>query len=200
MSAMVSETQQWVNFGIFVAGGAAVTTLIIGDAIKRRWLRILTGTSASVAFCYAALWTLPRIDWLLGIVQFPLLLAFLTILLGVGAHVFKKKNKLRYGQVEVLVGMLSAVGIATATGQSVFAQSMSLAAAAYVVARGLNNWDEQLEEHGDKHGNRSISQQVRTMMFTDVENGERAAKRDSSLRDPAHNKRAQEKAGSLRSE
>ena len=39
MLAMVSDTQQWVNFGIFVAGGAAVATLIIGDAIKRRWLR-----------------------------------------------------------------------------------------------------------------------------------------------------------------
>src|SRR5712664_3184678 len=155
MSPMVSETQQWVNFGIFVTGGAAVTTLIIGDAIKRRWLRILTGTSASVAFCFAALWTLPRIDWLLGIVQFPLLLAFLTILLGVGAHVFKKKNKLRYGQVEVEFGMVTAVSVAFATGQSAFARLVALAGAAYVVARGLNNWDEQLEEHGDKHGNRS---------------------------------------------
>src|SRR6266851_7676720 len=127
---MVSETQQWVNFDIFVAGTAVFTTLIIGGIIKRPWLRIVTGTSVSIALCYAALfWIFPFIDWLLGMVhfpvQFPLILALVTIFLGVVAHVFKKKNKLRYGQVEVFVGMVSAVSIALATGQSVFTQSVS---------------------------------------------------------------------------
>ena len=196
---MVSETQQWVNFGVFVAGGAAITTLIIGDIIKRLWLRILTATSASVAFCYAALRTLPLTDWILGLVQFPLILALLTIFLGVVAHAFRKTNKLRYGQVEVLFGMVSAVSIAFATGQTVFARTVSLAAAAYVVASGLNNWDEQLVEHGDKRGNRSIWQQVRTMMFEEVESGQRttgcalAAPRVGALPDLDNDPQKQEK-------
>lgn len=166
---MVSEMQKWVNIGLFAAVGAAFATLAIGDTIRRRWLRILAGTASSAAFIYVALWTLPYISWLLDLTEFPLLLTFSAIFLGVAAHVFKKQNKLRYGQVEVLVGMLTAVGIAFTTGQSVFAKLISLAAAGYVVARGLNNWDEHLEACGDKLGNRSLLQQLRTMIFEENE-------------------------------
>jgi hypothetical protein len=168
LSIMITETQQWMNLGIFVAGGAALFTLIIGKDIKQPLLRILTGTLISITVYFAALWTLAfSFSWI-ETLQFPVIFALFAVLLGVGAHIFKKKSKLRYGQLEVLVGALSAVGIANASSQSVFARSLSLAAAAYVVARGLNNWDEELQENGDRFGNRSIWEQVRTIFFEEV--------------------------------
>jgi len=162
---MVSETQKWVNLGLIVAVCAAFATLVIGDKIRRRWLRGLAGTASSIAFLYVALRILPYISWLLDLTEFPLIFSVSAIFLGVAAHVFKKQNKLRYGQVEVLVGMLTAIGISYKTGESVFARFLSLAAAGYVVARGLNNWDEYLEAHGDKLGNRSLLEQLRGMIF-----------------------------------
>jgi hypothetical protein len=122
---------------------------------------------AIFAFVYVALRYLnPLLDEysrLLESMWIRLLLALLVISLGAGAHAFKKKNKLRYGQSEVVVGILFASSVASGMtpGQSLFSRWVALAGAAYVVARGLGNWSDELEAHGNRYGHRSIKQNVR---------------------------------------
>jgi hypothetical protein len=87
LSIMITETQQWMNLGIFVAGGAALFTLIIGKDIKQPLLRILTGTLISITVYFAALWTLAfSFSWI-ETLQFPVIFALFAVLLGVGAHI-----------------------------------------------------------------------------------------------------------------
>jgi hypothetical protein len=174
LHSVTSGPQQWINLGIFVMVGAGLCTLVFGKKGRRLWKRVLLGTAESVAFFAFAYWGFPYLNLLLDEYESVLqsmevrfLLALLVISLGAGAHVFKKKNKLRYGQSEVIVGILSACSVANGMtpGQPLFSHWVALAGAAYVVARGLNNWSEELEEHGNRYGHRSIKQNVLAWIY-----------------------------------
>jgi hypothetical protein len=66
------------------------------------------------------------------------LMAFAVLPVGYAAHRFKKQNQLRYGVVEVLTGMATAIG-ATARTEFQPTQALAIIGAIYVVARGFNN-------------------------------------------------------------
>jgi hypothetical protein len=173
---VISERQQWINLGIFAAVVAGAFTLVLREKDRPLWKSAVVGTAASLVLFALADLSLPYFDLflathevLLGSTEIRVILALVVVLLGVSAHVFKRKNKLRYGQLEVLVGVISAFGIATgvAAGQSLFSRGIALVGAAYVVARGLNNWSEELEQNGNKYGHRSITQNIRAWIWTD---------------------------------
>jgi hypothetical protein len=167
---MVSETQQWINFGFLIAIMAAFLTLIIGNDIRRRWLRILAGTSLSVVLCFGVWWleSFSLTHRILAALQSPAAFMLVVFMLGVGAFAFRKRKNRIYGQVEIIAAMLSAMAIAFGKNQSHFGRLVAVLTAAYVVQRGLNNWDEALEKDGDRRGNRSICELARTMTFKDT--------------------------------
>jgi hypothetical protein len=67
--------------------------------------------------------------------------AVTVIALGSLASYFKKKELLWYGTVEVFFGVVTAVKVASGLtpGEILLSQWTALVAAAYIVARGLNN-------------------------------------------------------------
>jgi uncharacterized membrane protein len=75
----------------------------------------------------------------LGLTQ--LFVALFITALGFGAHYFKRKNQRWYGNVEVVVGFLTALFIAGTLkpGSLDLSKWATLAGAAYVIARGLGN-------------------------------------------------------------
>lgn len=83
-------------------------------------------------------------DWAtrtLGLRFTQILIAFVVTALGFGAHVFKQRNQRWYGNVEVVIGFLTAFFVAgTLTpGNLDLSKWATLAGAAYIVARGLGN-------------------------------------------------------------
>jgi hypothetical protein len=77
------------------------------------------------------------------------LAVLVVVLLGWGAHRFKRRSKRLYGIVEILFGALSAIAVVTRfkfaaveISQMSLSQFSALVASSYVVARGLNNYYE----------------------------------------------------------
>ena len=90
-------------------------------------------------------------SWLitkLGLELTQFLIALTVTAIGVAAFSFKRKNKKWYGNVEVIVGILSAFFVARSMGPNKFdlAKWSTLAGCAYVIARGLGNRDDALKE------------------------------------------------------
>jgi hypothetical protein len=81
----------------------------------------------------------------LGLTQ--LFIALLITTLGFVAHYFKSKSQKWYGNVEILVGFLSALFVAgTLTpGNLDLSKWATLAGTTYVIARGLGNRDDALK-------------------------------------------------------
>jgi hypothetical protein len=77
----------------------------------------------------------------LGLGPTQTLVGIVVTAAGFGAHLFKRKNQVFYGNVEIWVGFLSAVFVAgTLTpGNLEPSKWATLAGAAYVVARGFGN-------------------------------------------------------------
>jgi hypothetical protein len=166
----------WVALGIAVAVTTIFSMLLFGKEGRPLWKRTLLGVSEAVGFWGFILWCFPYVNplldkynWLLESVGIRALLAALAILLGAGAHLFKKKNKFRYGQLEAFFGVASASAIASemTPGKSLFSHCVALVGAAYLVASGFSDWSEELEQNGKKYGYYSIRQNVRAWIFTD---------------------------------
>ena len=86
-------------------------------------------------------------DWLnhiIGLYAAQAVVAVSVVGLGTLAHLFKKKNQLWYGVCEISFAAVSAfqVALSMKPSETVLAQWATLVAAAYVVARGLNNISE----------------------------------------------------------
>lgn len=91
------------------------------------------------------------LDWAiraigLGPTQF--FISVLIIALGFVAHYFKKKNQKVYGNVEIIVGGLTALVVAGTLrrGNQDLSKWATLAGAAYVIARGLGNRDDAMKD------------------------------------------------------
>lgn len=85
-------------------------------------------------------------DWAIGLIGVKLtdiLIALLVAALGVGAHHLKMARRKWYGTIEMLIGIFTAFFVAgTLTVRDLeLSKWTALAAAAYVIARGLGNWN-----------------------------------------------------------
>jgi hypothetical protein len=89
-----------------------------------------------------------RIMSYLGLGNTQLLIASVIIGLGFVAFWFKLWNKKWYGNVEIAVGILSAVVVARSLGPNRLdlAKWSTLAGCAYIIARGLGNRDDAKKE------------------------------------------------------
>src|SRR5579872_31392 len=111
----LSNARHWLLMALQFAYAVGIGSAIVG----------LTGTTVS-----RLLYRIPG--------KYVNLLAFAVLPLGYAAHYFKTQNQLRYGMVEVLAGMATAIG-ATAKSQFQPSQGLAILGAIYVVARGFNN-------------------------------------------------------------
>jgi hypothetical protein len=171
----ITETQQRINLVIVVAVLSALAGFGPTSARRRWWTRFCLGIPVAVAFVTVLYFVDPYIDLaknkygsLITSVTGRALIGVFVILFGCSAHLFKMKNKLRYGQCEMLFGAVSAASIAGGlTTQDTLSQWVGLAGSAYVVARGLNNWSEALNEKWmkNKDGFRNVKQHVLSWFF-----------------------------------
>ncbi len=97
-------------------------------------------------------------DWVFRLHGGNLILGTVAIGLGVTIFVFKKKSQLWYGVLELIFGAFSASAVASGmnTSGAMFSHWVALAGSVYVVARGLNNISDHIEEHGDRYGNKTL--------------------------------------------
>jgi hypothetical protein len=167
----MEEVKAWLVLLGFISLSAVAIALVASDFKKPSLRKIIAGFVISAPLMiFGPVVAGPVEEKFGGLLQFMLVRVALgigIIAVGAGAHFFKKRNKMRYGQTEVLFGGASAVKIATGMhpGESLFSQWVALAGAAYVVARGLNNWSEALEEDGERYGHRSLIEHVRSWVF-----------------------------------
>ena len=185
----MSETQQWINL-IFVVALLAVALSFLPTSLQRRWwVKFGLAVPMAVALIAAVYFADPYIDLaeekyasLIASVQGKVLIGMLVIALGCGAHFFKMKSKLRYGQVEILFGAFSAASISGGLGANeTLSQWIGLAGSAYVVARGLNNWSDALDEDWktNKHGFPSIKHHVLSWFW--IQDSEETTRQEYSL-------------------
>jgi hypothetical protein len=70
-------------------------------------------------------------------------IVLITVICAAGwfAHEYKRRQQIRYGMLEVLFGVVSAVsvGLSMIPGNSTLTQWVALVGSGYVIARGLNN-------------------------------------------------------------
>ena len=90
---------------------------------------------------------IPFLTWatrILGLHGIQITLLTSVIAIGWIAHKFKMRNQLWYGVVEIFFGIGSgaSVSFSMSPGRAMFAQLVTLAGCAYVVARGFNNVTE----------------------------------------------------------
>ncbi len=99
---------------------------------------------------------------LIGLQEVQLGAAIVTVLLGCGAHWFKRINQLRYGICEVLFGIATAFESSKALVQHSppLAVWIALAGSAYIVERGLNNRREAVIAAGAKPTDKPPKQAV----------------------------------------
>jgi hypothetical protein len=94
-----------------------------------------------------------------------LTIAVAVVFIGIAAHLFKRKNQILYGQVEVAIGAASAFTIAAGIKPAeAFSRWVALVGCAYVVARGFNNWSDGLMR---LHGNPNIRSHVKSWLVED---------------------------------
>lgn len=183
---LISETQQWVNFYLFLIGFGVLVALAL-DAKKRAlWLRLVIGLLVSGAFFAGMYFSYPYTEhlrrgadeWLTTMAgRFAIAVAVLAF--GMFAHWFKSKDKLRYGQVEVVFGALSVISVANGISPKdvLFSKWVALAGSAYVVARGLNNWSDALAARKDEFGFDSVANHIGSwigLMFVKDDESSRA--------------------------
>src|SRR5579872_3732837 len=109
----------------------------------------LSGLTIFIALVFVFdLWTdtgqqdviLKRLLGLVGLEEVQLAAAVIAILLGCGAHWFKRIDQLWYGACEVLFGIAAAFESSKAfTHHPPMAAWIALGGSAYIVERGLNN-------------------------------------------------------------
>lgn len=175
---MISERQQWINLWGVVILVATVSTFVFRKRTGPKWLRVgcallvwlLTGLLTFSLPFYLFPLLEDHLD-LLDIVAVRALIAIAALGLGLLAYVFKRKNKILYGQAEVVVGFLTATTVAgsMASSKELFSSVLALASACYVIARGFNNWSEELEEHGNKYGHRTLKVHLLSFVVEMVE-------------------------------
>lgn len=161
-------------FGIYDLVVAIVFALVPWDNVpfwKRFAIGLIGSTILLAVYCFAA----PPINEFLNRAEaavspelLPLGLGMAAIASGAGAHYLKMKNKLRYGQAEVVFGALSAMVVSERIrgNQPLFASVIVLCAAASVVARGLNNWSDALQAEGQ-----TLKKHLRSWVFEDDDEG-----------------------------
>jgi hypothetical protein len=167
----MEDVKAWLALFVFISCFAVLIAFVASDFKRPTPRRIIAGFLIAIPLAiFGPALIGPVEDKFGGLLQFMMVrvaLAVVIIAIGAGAHVFKSRNKLRYGQTEVLFGGASAVKIATGMrpGESLFSQWVALAGAAYVVARGLNNWSDALKEDSGRHGYHSLKEHVRSWIF-----------------------------------
>jgi hypothetical protein len=167
----MEEVKAWLELIVFISFFAVLIAFVASDFKRPTPRRIIAGFLIAIPLAIFGPAVIGPVEEKFGgLLQFMMVrvaLAVAIITIGAGAHVFKSRNKLRYGQTEVLFGGASAVKIATGMrpGESLFSQWVALAGAAYVVARGLNNWSDALKEDSGRYGHRSLKEQVRSWIF-----------------------------------
>jgi hypothetical protein len=84
----------------------------------------------------------------LGLELTQFAIAVLIIGLGFAASWYKRKNKKWYGNIEIFVGMSSALVVARSLGPNAFdlAKWSTLAGCSYVIARGLGDHKEGMRD------------------------------------------------------
>jgi hypothetical protein len=160
--------KEWINLLVVIALFGSVSGAIglaFSKPERSAWLSSLYGFLALVAVSLIGGGILVSIDWiyktyagLINTISGRAAVGVTVFAIGCFAYVFKRKRKLRYGQLEVLFGALSAIGIASKlkSEESVFAEWVGLVGSAYVVTRGLTNWSEALDSKDSPYPWRSI--------------------------------------------
>jgi hypothetical protein len=95
----------------------------------------------------------------LGVGVTQLLIAIFVILLGLAAHLFKKKNQLKYGLVEILFAAATAIIAARqlVPNMSWAGPLATLGGSMYIVSRGLDN---VAKGHSDKKAAKKAARQL----------------------------------------
>jgi hypothetical protein len=167
----MEELRAWLALIVFITFFAVLIALVASDFKRPTTRRIIAGFLIAIPLAiFGPALMGPVENKFGGLLRFMMVrvaLAIVIIAIGAGAHVFKSRNRLRYGQTEVLFGGASAVKIATGMhpGESLFSQWVALAGAAYVVARGLNNWSDALKEDSGRYGYSSLKEHVRSWIY-----------------------------------
>jgi hypothetical protein len=89
-------------------------------------------------------WFLNGVIRAIGLRLTQVFVALIVMVLGFGAHHFKKRNQVWYGNVEILVGLLTAWVVAGTLkpGNLELSKWVTLAGSAYVIGRGIGNHAE----------------------------------------------------------
>ena len=131
-----------------------VGVYVIGRVTKFVWMALGAYVSVfaaiMIAFSFAAFFMLIKVYGygvyiysiqVLGTHSTQLIIALIVIASGLIAHLFKQRNQIWYGTVEMIFGSVSSLAISAnlSSGSTILGPLSSLIGCAYVIARGLNN-------------------------------------------------------------
>lgn len=170
----MGEIGRWIVLVLIVAVIAIfITALQIGPQKWSFWKRyFVIGLPSTALILLTYIYFREYIDLAMGKValvtetnQGRLEIATMVVSAGVLAHFFKRKNQIRYGQVEVIIGALSAFKVAEGINPAeAFSRWAALVGCSYFIARGLNNWSDGLMR---LHGHSNVSSHVKSWFFED---------------------------------
>jgi len=172
------NTKQWIALAVFIVLLAVAFATVFSKAGRARWKTICLAIAASSVTVGVFYWSLPytesfidRFDDEIRTTVFRSILAAIVVSIGVGAYYFKKTNQLRYGQSEVIFGIISSFTISSRPNFDLksLPQIVAFTGAAYIVARGLNNWAEALEKRTEPLFPRTLSDHVLSWLMVQEE-------------------------------
>jgi hypothetical protein len=124
--------------------GAKEGLQAVGESLLRIVLSTLLGLGMTFVFAEAQQHGAKLFFYLgrlLGVRGAQVVLIVCVCVTGWFAHEYKRRQQIRYGMLEVLFGVVSAVsvGFSMIPGNSTLTQWVALVGSGYVIARGLNN-------------------------------------------------------------
>lgn len=172
---MVSESQQWINLGAILVLFATVSTTFLRKKSGPKWHQIgfdvvVFIVSMGALYCVFR-YAIPFLDEHNALSNSYLLDYLGTVLgvliLGLFAHGFKNKAPALYGQIEVLLGLASAICVVESKGfrSSIPLFCVALLGAFYVVVRGFGSWSEDPKLKVAQSKQKSIFGYVKLFIF-----------------------------------